>query len=250
MLKNICIFLLIIPVVSVVLPSTNIRAEEVIFDDWGFVTGEEGYAPNTDAMNQLTVTVTDTAYNGWEVGEGQVLFVFSNSGDTRSAITQIYFDDGTLFGIDTVYDGTNVDFEKIDVGETGPNLEGAHTLTPTFETSIGYFAADAESPPFANGVGNEGESVGILFDLDNGKTFEQLIAAINLGFDFDPPEDPALYDAYLAGWLYNSLRIGIHVQGIGEDEISQTYILTPVPGAAILGLLGLGIVGIKLRKFA
>ena len=53
--------------------------------------------------------------------------------------------------------------------------------------------------------------------------------------------------------------------GIGDVRVLQTYkyidgecfdlkqdqlYLTPVPGAAILGILGLGVAGVKLRKFA
>jgi hypothetical protein len=44
------------------------------------------------------------------------------------------------------------------------------------------------------------------------------------------------------------LRIGIHVQAIGISGNSDSFIMTPVPGAVILGMLGLSVAGWKLRK--
>jgi len=46
-----------------------------------------------------------------------------------------------------------------------------------------------------------------------------------------------------------SLRIGIHVQGF-DGEGSESFVNTPVPGAVLLGLLGLGAGWLKLRKSA
>jgi hypothetical protein len=92
--------------------------------------------------------------------------------------------------------------------------------------------------------------VGIAVDLKENKTFADVINAINVGFNPDLYYDGG--DAY-DGWTEPSLRIGIHVQGIdgpwGCDQ-SDTYILTPVPGSVLLGMLGLSVAGLKLRKFA
>ena len=54
---------------------------------------------------------------------------------------------------------------------------------------------------------------------------------------------------YVGGiWTQDHIRIGLHVQDLGGE--SDTLILTPVPGAWILGVLGLSVAGIKLRKHA
>jgi hypothetical protein len=227
----------------------NARGDMVTFDDWGYVTGAPGYAPNTDVMNQLSVIVASPGerYQGMTVGTNEVLFIFSNSGTTPSSITDIYFDDGALLGIaDIINGGSGVSFGY----PANPgNLPGPTNVYPTFETSgsgTDYFSADSNPSVQPNGV-NPGESVGILFTLQTGRTFQNVIDAINVGFD------PTAYytgSGTYDGWESPNLRIGIHVQGIGSESYSQTYILTPVPGAVILGLLGLGVVGIKLRKFA
>ena len=50
-------------------------------------------------------------------------------------------------------------------------------------------------------------------------------------------------------WFDNTIRIGLRVQRTGLDgEESDSLILVPVPAAVILGLLGLGAAGLKLRR--
>ena len=75
----------------------------------------------------------------------------------------------------------------------------------------------------------------IKFDLIGDQTFADVIHAIGLG-----PTNPL---------TLGSLRIGIHVQGFTSGE-SESFILTPAPGAFIFGMLGIGTVGLTLRKFA
>jgi len=55
------------------------------------------------------------------------------------------------------------------------------------------------------------------------------------------------------GINFNTLTdIGFIVQIYGDPGVSDTFhtSIVPVPGAVILGILGLGVVGIKLRKYA
>ncbi|MBC8468429.1 MAG: hypothetical protein H8D56_03065 [Planctomycetes bacterium] len=70
--------------------------------------------------------------------------------------------------------------------------------------------------------------MGILFNFENGFTYSALIAEMN-NFDF---------------------VIGLHVQGTDTPEGSEGYIHTPIPPSMVIGLLGMGIAGIKLRKYA
>ena len=223
------ISILILVLALTVILSPEARAD--LFDNWGFVTGDSG----PTVTNQLSIDVT--AY-----GTDQVLFTFSNAGLVASSITDIYFDDGALLGIADIIYGGGVSFG---VPATPGDLPGGSSIAPAFVTSAG-FSADSDPPVMVNGV-NPGESVGILFNLQAGKTFDDVLAAILVGFN------PGLYytgGGIYDGWTAPNLRVGIHVQSIGDGAYSQTYILTPVPGAAILGLLGLGVVGLKLRKYA
>lgn len=211
---------------------------------WGIVENNSN-APVTD---QLSVDVA--AY-----GTNQALFTFSNTGPASSSITGIYFDDGALLGMTGGFiTSGSVIFSAIEVienggGQTHPDLPGATNVNPEFETSAGFFAASSSGSP--DGIG-PGESLGIVFDLKNDEfgvplTFDDVIDSINAGFNLDNYTGTGAYD----GWTVPTLRIGLHVQDLGEGgEFSDTYILTPVPGAFLLGMIGLGIAGVKMRKFA
>jgi len=180
---------------------------------------------------QLSLEVTEV------IGHpNQVLFTFRNNLGlfTVGALSEVYFADGTLLGIASILnDPGNVVFEE---GSQPKDLPGGENLEPPFtgeNTTALFSAQESEGGNWA--AVDPGESLGILFDLVEGADFADVIAAIGLGFT----------DPLAAG----SLRIGIHVQEIGGAN-SDSFILTPVPGAAILGLLGLGIAGWKLRRFA
>ena len=214
----------------VVLP-TEARADLFGFEAITNNSGVEGtYA------GQLAVDVTDP-------GSNQVLFTFYNDGPGGSlydvlspiagAITEIYFDDGTLLGSPTITNMVGVNFVN---GATPANLPGGDSLDPDFTATVGFSAESAPENP-VNGV-NPGEHVALLFGLQTGATFANVLYAIGLGFN-DPGNAGAL-------------RIGIHVRGIEPTGVNQSdsFIMVPVPGAVILGIFGLSVVGLKLRRFA
>jgi hypothetical protein len=165
---------------------------------------------------QLQVDVTDA-------GGGQVLFTFTNSGPNASSITDVYFDDGTLLGIASITNGTGVSFAQ---GASPPNLPGGASISPPFETTVG-FLADSDPPAQPNGV-NPGESLGILFDLQGGGTFADVVSELGTG----------------------ELRIGIHVQGFagGGSESFVNDGVVPEPTAALL--FGLGALAVARRSRA
>lgn len=147
---------------------------------------------------QLSVDVEDVA------NTNQVLFTFHNEGPDAASITDVYFDDGTLFGIAAIIEGVGTQFSQ---PATPGDLPGGNTIVPPFVTSRN-FSADSDAPVMVNGV-NPGESVGILFDLQTGKTVADVVAALNTtptGGENDP-----------------SLRIGIHVQGFADGN-SESFV--------------------------
>jgi hypothetical protein len=214
-------------------------------DVFGFSAISNTSGLSDELAQQLCVDVT---YHGeLEDGTDQVLFTFYNNPDSdlgsdfaefytpdplASSIADVYFDDGSLLGIADIFNGgPGVSFSDPAVPE---DLPGGNSIEPPFETTAG-FSADSDTPVQPMGV-NPDEFVGILFNLQPGRDFGDVLAAIYQGFD-----DP------LGG---ESLRIGLHLQAIGPESGSDSFTMTPVPGAVILGLLGLSVAGIKLRKFA
>lgn len=191
---------------------------------------------SVDIAGQLSVDVTNEGLD-----DGQVAFIFRNTGATASEISELYFDDGTLFGISQVVN-SDVDPVTFQLGlRLAPgDLPGGEYMIPPFETTAG-FGVDSDVRGGGDGVSNPQEWVKIIFDLQY-KTesdffsFDDVIAAINLGFT-----NP---------WAADSLRIGIHVRGIdGNDSDSDSFVAVPLPAGMLLGVLGLGAAGLKLRKF-
>lgn len=171
----------------------------------------------TNGIAQLTVTVSAGP------AANQVSFRFDNAGPAAMSITDVYFDDGTLLGIASITDsGAGVSFSQ---GGSPPNLPGGNTLTPAFNTTAG-FLADSNPPAQPNGV-NPGEWLTITFNLINGKTFADTLAALNTPGDH--------------------LRVGIHVQGFSDGGSESFVNQVPTPGAAALLAVG-GLMAARRRR--
>ena len=178
-----------------------------------------------DLSGQLHVNIIN-------IGTSQVLFTFFNDVGINSGIGGVFFDDRTSL-LSNIIVSKNTDpipYTSLGVDFEIPNGNGAfpqgNNLNPAFEVTFKATKYNSES----NSIDHSGEYLGILF---NG-SLAAVLGAINDG----------------------NLRVGLHVQSIegscGSD--SDSYINTrttvPVPGAVLLGMLGLAVAGSKLRKFA
>jgi len=226
-------YVLILFFILLIFLSAEARAELFGFEAISNNSGVSG-----TLAEQLYVEVTEVKITE-EVS--QALFTFYNNplkfpdfytdDPIPSSITEAYFDDGTLLGWPFIINMEGVNFIR---GADPANLPGGNMLDPEFTATV-TFSAESDPEAQINGV-NQGENVGLQFSISS--DFDELLDAIELGFT-----DP---------WQDGALRVGIHIRGIYPDgaDYSDSFIMTPVPGAAILGLLGLSIAGIKLRKFA
>jgi hypothetical protein len=186
------------------------------------------------AESQIAMDVT--AY-----GTNQVSFMFTNAVGAACSITDVYFDDGSLLAIAGINSSLGVSF---DTPATPSNLPGGNLALPPFVTSE-QFSADSDSPVQPNGVNESDEWLQIIFDLQSGKGFEDVIYALSLA-----GED-------------GGLRVGIHVQGfeitapngdtISEGLINNNYEGAPIPIPGAIWLIGSGLIGLvgfrkKLKK--
>jgi hypothetical protein len=220
---------------------------------FGFYNITNNDPSDIDVAGQLFVDVIQL-----EVTEGsnnRVLFWFTNVGPTTSFINEIYFDDGTLLGLAGLIDADDkvsiypsppypghpgVDYTQDAVDPVKPpDLPGGNSISPAFDIT-GMFSADTDYPGTGKDGIDEGEWLGIVFDLKtvNGEylTFADVISDLNSG----------------------ELRIGLHVQGIDYPEYgkSDSFINNPtsIPDASAVFLLGsaclLGFVGLRKKLFS
>lgn len=164
---------------------------------------------------QLSMTVSD-------YGSNQALFTFNNTGPEASFIGQIYWENplGLLDGIAGFIQNTaDVNF----VESTGNlNLPGGNAIA-----FIEAYGAEADSPGSNKDGVDEGEELGVIFDLDSLASFADLIVDLDAGL----------------------MRVGLHVQGFADGG-SESFVndgrkvppVIPVPAAlplALFGMLGL-----------
>jgi hypothetical protein len=178
------------------------------------------------AFNCITLTTpADCA-----VGEAQfsvealasgagVEFTFRNVGVAPAAITDVYFDDGTLLALSAISNGAGVAFSR----DAAPgNLPGGAAIDPAFVATQGY-TADSDAPVARNGV-NPGEVLSIFFTLQAGLTYDDVLRDLGSG----------------------ALRIGVHAQDYADGGSASFVNVAPVPLPAAFGLLLSGLVGGRL----
>jgi hypothetical protein len=172
---------------------------------------------------------------GWDLyvdvwnGGSQANFTFYNNSSFDCSIAQIYFDDGTILGIDEVINSIDPGPPKVtytSFNNTGPspgNLPGANLLVPPFVADR-EFSIGAVSPPPWKGVNNGdilNEWVTISFQLS--ADLATLLSELNDG----------------------TLRVGLHVINL-PDGSSESAVLVPEPATVLL--LGLGALTLLRRR--
>ena len=198
---------------------------------YGFtpVSFNSGAAANVVAA-QLSLDVTQLG--------SYALFSFVNDGPVTSTITGTYFDDGAgvLDSLLKPVNGPGVNFR---LGGTPANLPAPQV---PFHFRADFWAtANAPKGLGKKGVDNTEEIVTVPFMLESGENFADVLTALDAG----------LADPTSTG---GTLRVGIHVQSIDTCGQSDAFILVPVhaalPRAVILGLLGLSVAGLMMRRLA
>jgi hypothetical protein len=176
---------------------------------------------NSSAADLALLSFTVDVTNG---GSGLMLFDFENISDVSSVITSIYFDDNALSlltgGAVASSSGT-VDFTIGDPGSGKNNLPGGNNVSFVATEMLNAFATN---PPVHNGV-NIGESLILSYAGD----FAQVLVALYTG----------------------ELRLGMHVQSIGRESTSDSFVTSggiEVPEPSALVLFCAGLPGFLLRR--
>jgi hypothetical protein len=184
-------------------------------DLYGFDRITSNAPQNIEA--QFSVDATD-------FGGGQVDFKFVNNVGVASNVAEIYFDDdaGVLTNTFSLIESATVDFAP---GGSPPNLPGGNTIS-----FVADYRAGAQNPSPQNGLNQASDFLIIRFTLAGGKTFADVISAIN----------------------GDTLRMGLHVQAIGTSGQSDSFVndgpVIPSPGASVLSLIGLAMLAVRRSR--
>lgn len=174
---------------------------------------------------QFSLEITDA-------GSGVVSFLFTNEIGIQSSICDIYLDNGsastsTLTSISDLIESDGVSFSP---GASPGNLPGGNAPAVGFSTTQGL-SADSDSPVSMNGIDSALESLDMRLTLRAGRTFADLLGDLQTG----------------------ELRIGLHVQAIGDNGESDGFVsgppggpIIPLPSAAGMG--GVALLGLAARR--
>jgi len=182
----------------------------------------------TPVSGQLFVTVSD-------LGAGQVNFRFGNDVGLASSITQIYFDADVLLKVQSVTAVQGAGNNSLINFSFPAHPENFPSKPANWVTSTGL-SAEATAPVSKRGINESNEYLDIVFNLEQGADFYDVIAALNQGYVADDNR---------------GIRIGMHVQAHADEE-SDSYVngpaIIPAPDSAVIGVVGLMALGF-VRRF-
>ncbi len=187
---------------------------------------------NTENLtSQLGVGVTDTsgAY-GVNLAANQVLFTFTNNVGIASNIAEVYIDDdSSSIGSAASLHNSLGGFTAFTLGSVNPgNLPSGNNAN--FFANVAL-SADTVSGGPANGINQSADILGIVYNLNSGKTIADIQNAFNGG----------------------TLRVGYHIRSIGTGGGSDSYVTAtavPEPVSSLVGFAGLAVVGLLKKRFA
>jgi hypothetical protein len=184
-------------------------------------------AAGATGVQSLIVEVTDA-------GPGRTLFTFSVLDGiyayNQFYIDGVYFYDGALLEIAQLINNPAQDVAFSEGASPGHlpevNLD-THKLVTGYQIAV-LAAADADPSRTVHGV-HVGESLGVLFNLQAGGTYNDVLTGIDSG----------------------AILIGIKAQGFGN--YSESFIVVPpvpAPGALLLSGIGIGCLALFRRRTA
>lgn len=175
----------------------------------------------TDNGKSLIFEEGDFTMKVTPYGDG-ALIVFSNHCPMDSVITKICFLENELIEFsDFASPPVSSEWISFSVDSTNAMLPAGNPYGFTPHNTFG-FDADPAGPK--NGL-RPGESLGLLFDLTDGTS----------------------YDRVIRGFNELTLRAGIHVQALPGD-FSESFISTPIPEPTTLALVSIGVLLLRHKK--
>lgn len=173
--------------------------------DFAPLTGQSVYCDDL----KIDLLITEDGDN--------VRFEFRNSSLVPSSIDALYFEKGLLNSL------VGLDFEPglLFMENARPaRLPGGGDLVPVFQTA---FSCRALPPVFHNGIA-PGENLTVIFNLDEGATFEDLMLGLHA----------------------EEFRIGAHIIGLPDGSSLSAFNNTPEPSTILL--LGAGSYILKKKR--